>query len=366
MNQKINLLALGAVFCVASASHASVVYSAQELGNLGGVGTDGLQVNAFDLNDRGQVVGAAYVNTPFGVKYHAFLTGENGVGLIDIGKQINAGNSAAYAVNHLGQVTGAFNMGAAGSGEAYISSANGLGYTPLFASGSFSRGSDINDAGQVTGFNSLQGTQKAFVTGGNGTAPVVLGNGWGVSINQPGQVVAASNNAMFADAGSSTLVSLGFESLPGGASSKGVDAINDNALAVGWVGALHYAFVYDIKTHTKVADIGNIGSPIVADDGMDINNAGIVVGRDSSSGNAQAFIWGLNGAVKQNLNDLVSLPTGVYLTSARGINDLGQIVANASDGKAYLLSPVPEPSTGLLMVAGVVGIGIACQKRKSV
>lgn len=364
MNPKIKLLALCGVLCAASASHAALVYSAQELGNLGGVGISGLQVNAFDLNDKGQVVGAAYVNTPFGVKFHAFMTGENGVGLTDIGQQINAGNSAAYAVNNSGQVAGAFNMGAAGSGEAYISGSNGIGYTPLFASGSFSRGSSINASGQVTGFDSLQGAQKAFVTGSNGSAPVILGNGWGVSINRAGQVVADSSNALFADAGSTTLVSLGFETLPGGASSKGVDAINDNALAVGWVGALHYAFVYDIKTHTKVADIGNIGSPIISDDSMDINNAGVVVGRDSSSGNAHAFIWGLNGAGKQNLNDLVLLPTGVFLTSARGINDLGQIVANASNGRAYLLSPVPEPSTGVLTVAGLVGIGVVRRMRR--
>ncbi|MDE2000460.1 MAG: hypothetical protein KGI52_16200, partial [Burkholderiales bacterium] len=153
MNQTKAWLACCLAMGFAGVANSAVVYTATELGTLGGMSTSSnLQVNAFDLNDLGQVVGAAYVNTPYGVKFHAFMTGANGVGINDIGSQINVLNSAAYAVNNLGQVAGAFNMGSGGSGEAYISGPNGKGYTSFFAAGSFSRASDINDAGQVTGF----------------------------------------------------------------------------------------------------------------------------------------------------------------------------------------------------------------------
>lgn len=365
MNQTKAWLACCLAMGFAGVANSAVVYTAKELGTLGGMSTStNVQVNAFDLNDLGQVVGAAYVNTPYGVKFHAFMTGANGVGINDIGSQINAGNSAAYAVNNLGQVAGAYNLSGAGSGMAYMSGPGGTGHTDLGAGGSFSRASDINDAGQVTGYLSVASTYKAFVTGADGSSRIILGNGVGVSINQGGQVVANAGKAMFADTGATSLTSLGFESLLGG-STNGVDAINDHGIAVGWTGSTHYAFTYDVATHTKLKDIGVIGAPTATeDDIMDINNAGLVVGLDRSSGTDHAFIWGLEGSGKQNLDDLVALPVGIHLTSARGINNLGQIVANASDGKAYLLSPVPEPSTAMLAFVGVLGVGLVRSRRK--
>ena len=44
-----------------------------------------------------------------------------------------------------------------------------------------------------------------------------------------------------------------------------------------------------------------------------------------------------------DLNTLVTIPTGVFLNAANGINDLGQIVAYGSDGHAYLLTPSTQP-----------------------
>jgi probable HAF family extracellular repeat protein len=69
-----------------------------------------------------------------------------------------------------------------------------------------------------------------------------------------------------------------------------------------------------------------------------INNSGQVVGElYTSSGAAHAFLY--SGGTKTDLNNLVSLPSGVYLTTVAAINDLGQIAPDGSKGLAYLLTP---------------------------
>jgi hypothetical protein len=43
-----------------------------------------------------------------------------------------------------------------------------------------------------------------------------------------------------------------------------------------------------------------------------------------------------------DLNSLVALEPGTTLEEARAINDLGQIVANGSNGRAYLITLPPQ------------------------
>jgi hypothetical protein len=56
-----------------------------------------------------------------------------------------------------------------------------------------------------------------------------------------------------------------------------------------------------------------------------------------------------------DLNDAIDRTLGIRLYDARGINDRGQIVANGVldsapfSSHAILLTPVPEPSTLLLL-----------------
>ena len=87
-----------------------------------------------------------------------------------------------------------------------------------------------------------------------------------------------------------------------------------------------------------------------------------------------AFVWlpdtpnGVQGSVI-DINQLLNMPDQSHwtLTRATGINDLGQIVGNAlfdADGpggnpavpRAFLLTPVPEPTTAFLTGGLMMGV----------
>jgi probable HAF family extracellular repeat protein len=82
-----------------------------------------------------------------------------------------------------------------------------------------------------------------------------------------------------------------------------------------------------------------------------------------------AITW--NGSSPTDLNTaLFSIGSGWVLTTANGINDLGQIVGYASNGsasKAFLLTPinpVPIPAAAWLMLSGIGVLGAAARRRK--
>ena len=73
-----------------------------------------------------------------------------------------------------------------------------------------------------------------------------------------------------------------------------------------------------------------------------ISNNGQVVGySNTASGEQHAFLY--SGGTMTDLNNLVGLPSGVYLFEARAISDFGQIAANGSNAHAYLLTPEYSP-----------------------
>ena len=53
-----------------------------------------------------------------------------------------------------------------------------------------------------------------------------------------------------------------------------------------------------------------------------------------------------------------------YLTQAKGINDSGQIIADSYGGHAFLLTPVPEPATSALLLAGLGLVGVTVRRRR--
>jgi hypothetical protein len=72
---------------------------------------------------------------------------------------------------------------------------------------------------------------------------------------------------------------------------------------------------------------------------------------------------GPNGVGMTDLNSLVKLENGTFLAEATGINDRGQIITNASDGHSYLLTPVPEPETYAMFLAGLGVMGFIARRR---
>jgi probable HAF family extracellular repeat protein len=126
-----------------------------------------------------------------------------------------------------------------------------------------------------------------------------------------------------------------------GASDSGASAINNSGQVVGnsRFASGGHAFLYSGGT---MIDLGALPGGTDSD-ALGINNSGQVVGEAyTASLVLRAFLY--SGGTMTDLNNLVALPGGAYLTSATGINDLGQIAANGSNNHAYLLTPVSLPS----------------------
>jgi probable HAF family extracellular repeat protein len=79
---------------------------------------------------------------------------------------------------------------------------------------------------------------------------------------------------------------------------------------------------------------------------LDLNDHGEVVGMIGGTGGSYAFYWA--GGTIHNLNNLTA-GSGWDLIRASAINNHGQIVGfgtnPAGHPRAYLLTPIPEPST---------------------
>jgi len=113
-----------------------------------------------------------------------------------------------------------------------------------------------------------------------------------------------------------------------------------------------------------MTDLGTLGGQ--SSQAYDINSFGQVVGwaETGIANRKHAFITGPDGDGITDLNSLITLENGIFFSDATGINDSGQIIANASDGQAYLLSPVPEPETYAMLLAGLGLMGFMGRRKK--
>ncbi|QEH36095.1 BlaR1 peptidase M56 [Aquisphaera giovannonii] len=122
-------------------------------------------------------------------------------------------------------------------------------------------------------------------------------------------------------------------------------------------------------------DLGTLGGYSSA--ALAINNRGDVVGTSfAEDWKPRAFVYSSGTMI--DLNRRTSLEVGWVLTEARDINDRGQILAIAEDGRhddptvlprlrTYVLTPVPDPVpmgvVGLGMVLTASGIGLSRIKK---
>ena len=266
---------------------------------------------------------------------------------------------AANSINNNGQVAGYCNPGNGYPNlRAFLYSAGNmidLGSDPPSYSDSIAYG--INNTGQVVGCSGCrtQYVTQAFLYGGGtmitlGTLPAPY-DGPKVAaygINDGGQVVGQSGNGTtlnhaFLYTGGA-MFDLGSLYSTTSYSYSVAYSINNQGQVVGYsnLQSSAHAFLY---SGGAMIDLGTCtGDPSSSSVAYGINNGGQVVGACSGPlYGDHAFLY--SGRTMRDLNGLVTLPTGVYLVSAFGINDHGQISAIGSDYSTYLLTPSLEITT---------------------
>jgi probable HAF family extracellular repeat protein len=308
-------------------------------------------IDAYGINNAGQVVGQ-WGN-------HGFLWDHGAV--TDLGTLPGGMYSLAYAINNLGQVAGYADSPVSYArafvwDQGVMTDLGTLGGLRSFAWG-------INDAGQVVGDSDptdQYGPTHAFLwENGNMTDLGTLGGGGSFAngINNAGDVVGGAalangrthafryHDGVKADLGA-----------PPGNTYTTAYAINQAGQIVGTAEFnddpppynYEHAMLWQDGTMT---DLGTLGGP--SSDARAINDAGDVVGGSQLPGSpgsypSVGFLY--HHGVMTDLNTLLVPGSGLTITSARGINDAGQIIGFGEDGPqfegAVLLTPTRDPPHG--------------------
>ncbi|HTJ97874.1 MAG TPA: hypothetical protein VL381_10425 [Rhodocyclaceae bacterium] len=319
----------------------------------------------YGLNNLGQVIGTIDPPPPppFGIFETVpmgFVTGPNGKGMQAIDPNYSPyieychGCHTTYtprAINDAGQVVASTFSSFSMDSTLQLTNPGGWITLPTPPSSLGIGSVALNNSGQVAG-TFIHWAPASFVTDANGSnphAPAMLDNSYDsyiTGINDHGQLLVAgvlagtSEFKHFVSGPNATGVA--FEV---GSGTRGLNNtaqlfgnyVNSNGDQASFVtGANGVGFT----------DIGSLGGPTFANA---INNNGLVVGYSDG----KAYVYGYQGGGIVDLNQLVKLRTGEFLSEAADINDRGQIVAMSNLGHMYLLSPVPEPATYLMLLCGL-------------
>jgi len=345
---------------------AVVMYSVTNLGTLGGSAS-----SAFDINDKGQVVGSSWTTSTGEIR--AFLWDSTN-GMQNLGT-LGGDYSQANSINNRGQVVGFSETGS--GGRAFLwDSTNGMQNLGTLESDNYSAANSINNQGQVVGRSETNDRIQPFLwdsTNGMQNLGILDGytNSAAYDINNNGQVVGFSSDGnsvratLWDSNGIQNLGSFGtFLSQANSINNKGqvvgVSSIDDGGSR---------AFLWD--STNGLQDLGTLDG-YTNSYASDINNNSQIVGYTFSD--FRALLWE-KGTVT-DLNTLIDPNSGWILGAATAINNQGQIVGEGLlDGQnvvqAFLLTPisqtperVPEPTCTLgLLTLGVLGAG-SLLKRK--
>ncbi len=338
---------------VQNARHAFVkngTDSAVDIGTLGGRNSV-----AYDVNDKGDVVGYSNVNRR---DNHAFIYTINN-GIVDIGT-LGGRGSYAEAVNDNGVVVG-YSMMANGRYNSFIYDDNGMQSLGTLG-GNTSYAFGVNNLREVVGVSEMAGgTRHAFLydTSGNMSDLGTLGGSYSVAwdINNNGRVVGFSYNADNLSRGFSYDQLHGMEELPTlGGSVSIAYAVNDNGKVVGSAENSNRKSRATLWIAGDVVDLNELVEDTrwTLTRAIDINNEGEIIVVGEGNGPRQQLLL-----VPTFHGDLPLRYTVVHLRDFNDvfeINELGhvagQIVAKSSNGNYYQAGVWRE---GQFVALGVIG-----------
>lgn len=317
----------------------------------------GQGVQGTDLNNSGQVVG----NLNVGGMDRAFVTGPNGLGM-SVLPTLGGPQSRAYGINAAGQVVGMSFLTddiRDGPYHAVVWGSGRLDMTDLGTltqHGPSSVALDINDEGRIVGRSDITPTEyRSFLTGPQGVGmsifeiPGFVTSTSASRINGSGQVAGTYNESGDGYAFITGADAQGFHRV---ATDAVVRGINERGMVSGSTPLASSLWTVAFVTEPNGSNLRTIWP--TASDAYDINNFGLAVGEFYlyPEVTRHAFVYGLVEGTLVDLNTLVDLP-GVVLNEAVAINDAGQILVNSGNGRAYLLTPVPEPAALAMLAAGL-------------
>lgn len=336
------------------------------------VGPSGQQVNVGGMNDSGQLTGWVSSNTG---PSQAFMTDANGTDLKLLGPT-DHGYSIGLGINNLGQVVGeTADFKVAKSLRGFVATSTNLQPIPM-PDGYQSSISGINDGGRLVGYQLLPGDGYYYdaVVGDmrHGVRPIHGPYGDHLSLRDinAGGGIAGSDaksydySAHVVTGTAADLVDLGTL----GGTRASAQAINDYNVLTGYSeledGSIH------ALTGTLTGGLVDLGLPAGASAsyGQDINNHGVVTGSFRAGSDDRAFVHtDADGFIDLNLA-LDKAGPGWLLMSGKAINNAGQIAGQGifqGRAAAFLLTPVPEPETVALALAGLaVIIGMPSLRRR--
>lgn len=320
------------------------------------VGSFGYAI-VFGMNNAGTVVGATS-STPS--TYSAFTWNQVG-GLHYLSPLPGYEMSYARGVNDQGQVVGYSSSSGVdraclwNSGQQAVD----IGVLPSGETAPSSRAEAINSGGQVVGWCSVGGgSNHAFlwreVSGMDDITPTSTApHLYAYGINDGGAVVGTSEGDAFIWDRAAGMSSVGSTAI-------GIDINNSGHVlcvypkGAGGTGAYVWQDGHEIVLGELPGGVYNDST-----EALDINNIGVVVGQS----NGQPFIWNARYRI-------MALPMFPDLTDgvASAINDNGVIAGTALDaqGNTHILlwTPVPEPSSLAALLAGLAGLGAVIRRRR--
>lgn len=318
-------------YAIVNGLEQAYVYSSGQMHFLGGTTMNsgpnaGIYTHTWGtaINNAGQIVGYAQTDDSF--KSQPMLWQADGTPVF-IGAFGAQGSGQAYAINNNGVVVGnaQYGDGTANRAFTYNTTTGKIDYGTLDNSSNQSESFfyGINDAGHIVGDGYI----------GDSPTKVLLS----------------------ADLSSPTVTVI--DSASGTPVAGHMTAVNSAGVGIGYAGHTFEETPFMVLADNTVQAFDLSGLHLSDEAGVTasaINSHGDVVGRvvDSSG----FGIWIYSGGQAFSLNgEVINMAGWDMITNAIGINDAGQIVGTGIYNgvtTAFLMTPVPEPASVSLMLAG--------------